>query len=307
MLHGREVEVCLSAVGAFDGMFVPPIEFNHVGDAQIGQPGLQAQRYQKERSAIPRWISGFGALVQVKDGPAIQMVVVIVRDHHDIDGRQIFQGHSGRLLALGAQQLHRRRALAEDWVGQHIKPAGLHQGAGVADPGHQGLHCFARFGIGVDQGQVRCLRGRGSFRRAGKIVPKGVPFPAQQIEKRFLYSPDVVVFKAVGGVVGARGGSFAGLPAWALRAQGFIRTRTQPVAGAGHQKTAGKTAGDKRPHRKFTNSPSPHQRTRRTLRMASQPRTKLVTTMLWIRAAALAASGKSPAATARLNFLKPAK
>jgi hypothetical protein len=122
--------------------------------------GLDAQRHQEERVA-PR------AFVQLHHAQAVEVVVVVVRDHHDVDRRQILQGDARRLFAPRAEEAHRRGAVAEDRIGQDVEAARLHQHGRMADPGdrrqrrHRRLHTGPphRRRVGTQQAELGSATG----------------------------------------------------------------------------------------------------------------------------------------------------
>ena len=88
-------------------------QLDHVVHAVAGEPGLQPQRHEEQRRAarLPR---------QMLDRLEIEMVVVIVGDHHDIDMRQVSKVECRRHHALGSGEGERRRALGQVRIGQHV-------------------------------------------------------------------------------------------------------------------------------------------------------------------------------------------
>ncbi|MNL64903.1 hypothetical protein D3C87_1891720 [compost metagenome] len=57
----------------------------------------------------------------------IEVIIVIMGNDHDVDGRQVFKGDAGRDDASGAYEGKRTGALRPDRVGQNIEAADLDQ------------------------------------------------------------------------------------------------------------------------------------------------------------------------------------
>jgi hypothetical protein len=72
---------------------------------------------------------------QRANGVAIEMVVMIVRQDHRIDRRQLRHGERRRREALRPGKRHRRGALVEHGVGKQTQPVDLDQHAGMTQPG----------------------------------------------------------------------------------------------------------------------------------------------------------------------------
>ena len=64
------------------------------------------------------------------------MVVVAVRDQHDVDRRQVGEGDARIVDALRAEEAEGRGAPRPDRVEQHIEPRRLNEQAGMADIGY---------------------------------------------------------------------------------------------------------------------------------------------------------------------------
>ena len=181
-------------LGAADAMGLPPVQFDHVGDVDRAQPFLEAQRHQKQRRAA-------GLAVELPQAALVEVVVVVVRDHHRIDARQIRQCHAGGLGALRPHPLHGRCALREDRIGQQVDAAQLRQHGGVADPGHRRLHRTASGRVAAKEGQVRPHRGDRPRRGARQALARALPAPAQQVHQALALELDVVVLEAFGAMV----------------------------------------------------------------------------------------------------------
>ena len=165
VLNGHEVDVQALVLGA-----LPPVHLHHVGDADARKPRLGAQAGEEARRAA-------GLAGQRGDAGDVEVVVVVVRDHHGVDVRQLGERRCGGHHAARTDEAEWRGTLAELRVGDHVHAAELEQHAGVADPGH------ARFApVGAQPGGVRrsgfeavALGGPG--RQAGAPL---FPFPAPE-------------------------------------------------------------------------------------------------------------------------------
>ena len=105
-----------------------PVELHRVGDAAIGEPGLDAERHDEE------WIERPG---QAAHGGLVEMVVVIVRDQDEVDGRQVVERDAGRRVAVHADEsAEGAAALGPGRIGEERHAVELDQHGGVADPGH---------------------------------------------------------------------------------------------------------------------------------------------------------------------------
>jgi hypothetical protein len=69
-------------------------------DAFASQPALQAQRHDEQRRSA-------GLRIQLADGGFVQVVIVVVRGHDQVDARQLVQRQSRRLVSLRAGKRHR--------------------------------------------------------------------------------------------------------------------------------------------------------------------------------------------------------
>ena len=138
---------------------LPPVEL----DDALGRhaPGLEV------RAHAERGDEGHVALRQRADRRVVEVVVVIVRDHHRVERRQRADRDRHRLEALRAGPLRGRGALAPHRVGQHAQPVDLDQHRGMAEPGGA-------------QAAARLLRpaGRGSIDGSGAV--RHAPIAAEQ-------------------------------------------------------------------------------------------------------------------------------
>jgi len=106
----------------------PPVELHRVGDAAIGEPGLDAEGHDEQRVELPG---------QPADGRLVEMVIVVVGDQDEVDGGQVVEGDAGRGVAAHADEAAERPApLGPGRIGQEGHAIELDQHGGVADPGH---------------------------------------------------------------------------------------------------------------------------------------------------------------------------
>ena len=74
-------------------------------------------------------------LGELTDSRIVEMVVVIVRDDHEIERRHCAQKHRHRLEPLGAKKPQRRRARSPHRIGEHPKAVDFDQQRRMAEPG----------------------------------------------------------------------------------------------------------------------------------------------------------------------------
>src|SRR5262249_19251274 len=79
---------------------LPPVLLLDSRDAVVGEPLGETERHQEERS---------GRRSQLRDRRQIEMIVVIVRDDHNVDARKIAEGHSRRPEAARPRPRSRAR------------------------------------------------------------------------------------------------------------------------------------------------------------------------------------------------------
>jgi hypothetical protein len=150
----------------------PPVELHGPGDAEPLHPRLQPQGHEVERrpARLP---------CQRLHAAAVEMIVVIVRDQHDIDVRQILERNARRLHPLGSGALQRRGAQGKDRIREHVEPAGLHQHGRVTDPGGGRVHVRARQGIAADEVKIGIHSWRRQAGLGRQVIADPLPLPAQ--------------------------------------------------------------------------------------------------------------------------------
>ena len=124
MLRGRGVHHQLRAG---QPRRLPPVELDDA--LRRHAPGLQV------RSHAQRGDEGHALARQLADGRVVEVVVVVVRDQHQIDGRQRAQRHRHRLEALRPGQARGRGARAPHRIGEHAQAVDLDQHRRVPEPG----------------------------------------------------------------------------------------------------------------------------------------------------------------------------
>ena len=110
-------------------------------------------------------------------GLDVEMVVMVVRDQHRVDRRQVLEGDARRVDPLGPGEGDRARPLREDRVGQEVEPRDLDQQRGMADRGRRAgprpaAGGLSWKGLGNASGQP-CAR-----RRAASAAARQGPCPA---------------------------------------------------------------------------------------------------------------------------------
>ena len=90
------------------------------------QDGIVAERRDDARPV---------ALPQLRDGAGVHVVVVVVRDEHGIDTRQIFEGYPRRIGPSRADEGHRPHLIRPHRIDQQIASARLDQERRVPDVG----------------------------------------------------------------------------------------------------------------------------------------------------------------------------
>ena len=169
---------------------------------------------------------------QVQHGVHVEVVVVVVADHHGVEFGQGLQRQRDRVQPLGADRARRRAAVAPDRVGEHAVAVDLQQRRGMAEPVHR-----QRLGSRVDG---RCGEGYGAAgaagRPAGDHVEQDQPvLLGVELERRCGFEvvehPVAVVGRAVGdGADGARPGA---------QRRGCVVQRPQDPAAGGQRSGAG--------------------------------------------------------------------
>ena len=106
-----------------DGGALPPVQLLHLGrrHAPADEPVAHAQR-RDEVLRLGR---------KLLDGCVVQVVVVVVRQDHAGNGRQLVNRDGRRMKTLGAQELERRGALGKHRVGQPELAVDLKEQGGV--------------------------------------------------------------------------------------------------------------------------------------------------------------------------------
>ena len=165
------------------GNVLPPVQLSGV-DAKVADDVRIAERSDEDR--------GVAALDLPQTGK-IHMVVVIVRQQHDVRARQVLQRDAGRANALWAGPGDRGTAFTEDRVGQYYGAGKPDQKTGMIDEGdgHGAVwHCLGRRGIDRVAGHLG--------RPCGSLVMQP---PAQYLEQAARRAGDAGVEEAAAVVV----------------------------------------------------------------------------------------------------------
>ena len=169
---------------------VPPVQFDHAVDAASCKPLLVTQRGDEQGRAMH-------LLREMPQRGLIHVVVMVVRQQHHVDVRQLCQVQTRRCLTLRSRPLHGKASLGKHRVREDVEPADLQQHRDVTDPRGSGLHGHTRLGIGMDEVQVRRHHGNGLVHRPRMPRAPGLPSPPQDFVPALASERLVVVLKAV--------------------------------------------------------------------------------------------------------------
>src|SRR4029453_11629348 len=104
---------------------VPPVQLFDARDPALPEPGLEPERHDEER------VMRRG---QPRDRPGIEVVVVIVGDHDDVDSRQILEGEPRGTEPARTRPGQRTGPRPPVWVGQEPPPFEPDEWRGLPDP-----------------------------------------------------------------------------------------------------------------------------------------------------------------------------
>ena len=179
---------------------VPPVQLFDARDPALPEPGLEPERHHEER-VVRRG--------QPRDRPGIEVVVVIVGDHDDVDLRQVLEGEPRGTEPARARPGQRAGPLAPVGVGQDREPVELDDERGVPDPrdGRRGRAAAERAAVIGDAGSTERPRRREGLPDArGEEAP---PRPAVGPVKPGVRVPESAL-DMMGGLPGKRLRSHAG-------------------------------------------------------------------------------------------------
>ena len=108
----------------------------------------------------------------------IEMIVVPVRDQHDVDLRQLLERDAGIVVPLRPRPADRREPHRPDGIDHDVEAAGLDQPAGMADEGEPQP-------IAVDPRRRGVGMGTGGPIRPFRALPLAIELPAQHLAERF--------------------------------------------------------------------------------------------------------------------------
>jgi hypothetical protein len=115
---------------------------------------VRADAERRQPSARP------GSARRARGPWGVEVVVVVVREHHEVDRRQRVERDARGRVAPRAGERHRRGALAPHRVGEHVPAAELQQEGGVAHP-RRGEHARRGARPGRTRGRRAGTRPRG--------------------------------------------------------------------------------------------------------------------------------------------------
>ena len=129
-----------------------------IGDARPDDR-VVAQRHDHARPV---------ALVDAGQRLDVEMVVVVVRDQHDVDARQVRKGDAGLVDALGADEGQRARTLRIHRVDQQVEARDLVEERGVAEMDDANPFDTGRWPV--------LRRGRVALGESLALALRGLPF-----------------------------------------------------------------------------------------------------------------------------------
>src|SRR3984885_15709129 len=106
------------------------------------------------------------------------MIVMAVRNQHDIDLRQGVEGDTGIVVTFRPRKGKRRGAFRPDGIDQNIEARSLDHPAGVPDEANPSLVPFDARGRGIGERTWRPFR-------PYCALPSSTELPAQDLAKRF--------------------------------------------------------------------------------------------------------------------------
>jgi len=103
----------------------PPVEFDDFfpGHSPVGQPGADTVRDDEQLCLV----------AQQPNGMPVEVIIVVVRDDHDVDRRKLIctDGH----FAIETGRTEYRNTLLEHRIGHHPVPVDIDEQGGVPQPG----------------------------------------------------------------------------------------------------------------------------------------------------------------------------
>ena len=134
MVDKTAVRIMLGrGAGEFDttvGKGLPPVEFMVGGDADTLKTGAEPEGNDEHS------MTG-----QTLDRHLVKVIVMVMRQEYDINGRQILEGYTGLYVAPGAEERYGRSAVAPDRIGENIQSAKLNEERRVTDPCNSVIVC----------------------------------------------------------------------------------------------------------------------------------------------------------------------
>jgi hypothetical protein len=175
MLHGNAGQQAFLSLIA-----IPPIQFLDVRNLSLLKPSLQAQGNKEHGAMRAR---------HAMHSPNIQVIVMIVRNQHEMNTRQTLERHARRDEPLRTRKANGTRSFRPVWVRENIEPIELNQQGGMADP------CDGR--VSVIRSQPRAVIVRRYQRTSSRMERRGPeagrnkfhPFPFSWLGKEWIDVP----------------------------------------------------------------------------------------------------------------------
>src|SRR5881628_522883 len=111
---------------ALDASALPPIQLFHLRDADLRKPCFKSQWDKKQRMV---------QLGQSSDRLEIKMIIMIMRDEHQVNGWQMFEWHSGGHHTLRPGKGDRAGPIRPVRISQDVDAIKLKEERGMPDPG----------------------------------------------------------------------------------------------------------------------------------------------------------------------------
>ena len=148
---------------------LPPVQLDDLAHAPAADVGAESEWNDPRR---PRMCAR-----DPPNGGLVEVVVVIVREQHDVERRQAIERQRGIHDASRPRPLNGERALTEHRIGEHIEPAELEEHGRMPDP-RRGEGSVAR--ARVHDGGCRDWE-RTARRRRGELLSPALERPSQHV------------------------------------------------------------------------------------------------------------------------------
>ena len=179
---------------------LPPVQLPHLG--RVHAPFDQQVAHAQRRHEMP------DPARQLRDRGFVEMVVVVVREQHALDRRQLVDRDRRRVKALRPGPLHGRGALGEHRVGQPEGALELHQHRRVAEA-HQGPVGRGQQLLAREAGHRQRRGGRGLGRLVEQHAPDdaGRLAPADRLRRHGIAEAAVAELRRIGMAGGIAAGA----------------------------------------------------------------------------------------------------